>query len=70
MKAKNIKILNPVLAAIFLITTLSMVQADRTERIKECASQAGDGAIYRMGAAAVDPVVDPAPIGDAHHFGC
>ena len=31
--------------------------------------QAGDGGIEPMDAAAVDPVVDPAPIGDAHHFG-
>ncbi len=31
--------------------------------------QAGDGGIEPMGAAVVYPVVDPVPIGDAHHFG-
>ena len=40
------KILNPVLAIIFCLTTLSMVQSDRKERVQDCASKSGDGAIY------------------------
>lgn len=46
MKRNKIKILNPVLALVFLLTTLSMVQSDRKERVQECASRSGDGAIY------------------------
>jgi len=46
MKRNNIKILNPVIIIILLLTTLSMVSADRKERVQECASRSGDGAIY------------------------
>ena len=42
----KIKILNPILAVIFCLTTLSMVQSDRKERVQDCASKSGDGAIY------------------------
>ena len=39
-------ILNPIIAAIFCLTTISMVQSDRKERVQDCASRSGDGAIY------------------------
>lgn len=40
------KILNPVIAVIFFLLTVSMVQSDRKERVQDCAAKAGDGAIY------------------------
>jgi hypothetical protein len=40
------KILNPILAIILFLTTVSMVQSDRKERVQDCASKAGEGAIY------------------------
>ncbi|MCP4312362.1 MAG: hypothetical protein GY790_13950, partial [Bacteroidetes bacterium] len=46
MKRTNIKILNPVVAVIFLLTTLSMVSADNDDRIQDCVSRSGEGAIY------------------------
>ena len=46
MKRKNIKILNPVIAVVFSLITLSMVQSDQNERVRDCATKAGDGAIY------------------------
>lgn len=46
MKNHNIRILNPVIAIIFCLITVSMVQSDRKERVRECATQAGEGAIY------------------------
>ena len=46
MKRKNIQILNPVIAIFVCLITLSMVADERTERVKDCATKAGDGAIY------------------------
>ena len=46
MKRNSIKILNPVIAIIFCFTTIAMVQDDRKERVRDCATKAGDGAIY------------------------
>ena len=46
MKRTNIKILNPIIVIIFCLTTISMVQSDRKERVRNCATKAGDGAIY------------------------
>jgi hypothetical protein len=46
LKMKNLKILNPIIAIIFCFTLVSMVQSDRKERVQDCASKAGDGAIY------------------------
>ncbi len=40
------KILKPFIAIIFALLTLSMVQSDRKERVQDCASKSGDGAIY------------------------
>ena len=40
------KILNPIIAIIFCFTLVSMVQSDRKERVQDCASKSGDGAIY------------------------
>ena len=40
------KILKPFIAIIFALLTISMVQSDRKERVQDCASKAGDGAIY------------------------
>lgn len=40
------KILNPIIAVIFCLTTISMVQSDRKERVQDCASKSGNGAIY------------------------
>ena len=40
------KILNPILAVIIFLTTISMVQSDRKERVQNCASKSGEGAIY------------------------
>ncbi len=40
------KILKPFIAIIFAILTLSMVQGDRKERVQDCASKSGEGAIY------------------------
>ena len=40
---KNLK---PFIAIIFALLTLSMVQSDRKERVQDCASKSGDGAIY------------------------
>lgn len=46
IKTKDMKILNPIIAIIFCFTLVSMVQSDRKERVQDCASKAGDGAIY------------------------
>ena len=46
MKRTNIKILNPIIVIIFCLITISMVQSDRKERVRNCATKAGDGAIY------------------------
>lgn len=46
MKQNKMKILNPLVAIIVLMLSLSMTQADRKERVQECASRSGDGAIY------------------------
>lgn len=46
MKRNKMKILNPLVAIIVLMLSLSMTQADRKERVQECASRSGDGAIY------------------------
>ncbi len=46
MKRKNIQILNPVIAIFLCIITLSMVADERKERVRDCATKAGDGAIY------------------------
>jgi hypothetical protein len=46
LKTKDMKILNPIIAIIFCFTLVSMVQSDRKERVQDCASKAGDGAIY------------------------
>ena len=40
---KNLK---PFIAIIFALLTLSMVQSDRKERVQDCASKSGEGAIY------------------------
>ena len=40
------KILKPFIAIIFVLLTLSMVQSDRKERVQDCASKSGEGAIY------------------------
>ncbi len=40
------KILKPVIAILFVLLTLSMVQSDRKERVQACAEKAGEGAIY------------------------
>lgn len=40
------KILNPFIAIIFALLTISMVQSDRKERVQACAEKAGEGAIY------------------------
>jgi len=40
------KILKPVIALLFALLTLSMVQSDRKERVQACAEKAGEGAIY------------------------
>ena len=46
IKTNDMKILNPIIAIIFCFTLVSMVQSDRKERVQDCASKAGDGAIY------------------------
>jgi hypothetical protein len=46
MKATTILNLNPVIALLFCLIALSMVQSDRKERVQECARQSGEGAIY------------------------
>jgi hypothetical protein len=46
MKRNKIRILNPVVALVFLLITISMTMADRKERVQECASRSGEGAIY------------------------
>ena len=40
------KILKPLIAIIFALLTLSMMQDDRKDRVQDCAARAGDGAIY------------------------
>ena len=40
------KILKPFVAIIFTLLTLSMMQDDRKDRVQDCASKAGEGAIY------------------------
>jgi len=40
------KILKPFIAIIFALLTISMVQSDRKERVQDCASKSGEGAIY------------------------
>ena len=40
------KILKPFIAIIFALLTISMVQSDRKERVQDCASKSGKGAIY------------------------
>jgi hypothetical protein len=40
------KILKPFIAIIFAVLTISMVQSDRKERVQDCASKSGEGAIY------------------------
>ncbi|MDF1573602.1 MAG: hypothetical protein P1P86_00215 [Bacteroidales bacterium] len=40
------KILKPLIAVIFVLLTLSMVQSDRKEHVQACAEKAGEGAIY------------------------
>ena len=40
------KILKPIIAILFVLLTLSMVQSDRKERVQACAEKAGEGAIY------------------------
>ena len=46
IKTKDMKILNPIIAIIFLFTLVSMVQSDRKERVQDCAGKAGEGASY------------------------
>ena len=46
IKTKDMKILNPIIAFIFCFTLVSMVQSDRKERVQDCASKSGEGAIY------------------------
>lgn len=46
MKRTSIKILKPIIAIIILISTLSMTMDERKERVQDCASRSGDGAIY------------------------
>ena len=46
MKRISIKILKPIIAIIFLISALSMVMDERKERVQDCASRSGEGAIY------------------------
>jgi hypothetical protein len=46
MKRNNIQILTPIIAILFCLTTLAMVQDDRKERVQDCASRSGEGAIY------------------------
>jgi hypothetical protein len=46
MKPKDTRILNPLIAIIFCFTTVALVQSDRKERVRECASRSGEGAIY------------------------
>ena len=40
------KILKSIIVLIFALLTISMVQSDRKERVQDCASRAGEGAIY------------------------
>ena len=40
------KILKPILAILFALLTLSMVDSNRNERIQACAEKAGEGANY------------------------
>lgn len=40
------KILKSITIVIFALLTISMVQDDRKERVQDCASRAGEGAIY------------------------
>ena len=46
MKRKNIKILKPVIGIFILLLTLSMTMDERKERVQDCASRSGEGAIY------------------------
>ena len=43
---KSLGSLKAVIAIILALTMISMVQSDRKERVQECASKAGEGAIY------------------------
>jgi hypothetical protein len=40
------KILKSIIVVIFALLTISMVQDNRKERVQDCASKAGEGAIY------------------------
>ena len=40
------KILKSIIVVIFALLTISMVQDDRKDRVQDCASKAGEGAIY------------------------
>ena len=46
IKPNKMKIRNPIIAIIFCFATLAMTQSERQERVQDCASKAGDGAIY------------------------
>ena len=42
----SLRFFRPAIAIIFCLATISMVQSDRKERVQDCASKAGNGAIY------------------------
>ncbi len=46
MKRNNIKILKPIIVLLFLLPMLSMTMDERKERVQDCASRSGEGAIY------------------------
>ncbi len=46
MKRNNTKILKPIIVLLFLLPMLSMTMDERKERVQDCASRSGEGAIY------------------------
>ena len=46
MKRNNMRILSPLIAMMLLLATVSMVTDERKERVQDCASRSGEGAIY------------------------
>jgi len=46
MKTTYQGILNPILIILFLLSSMAMTTAERKEKVRECATRAGDGAIY------------------------
>ena len=46
MKPRATSLLKPVIALLLMLTMISMTEADRKERVQNCARESGDGAIY------------------------